>query len=328
MSKRMDELNEMKNVKAPEALKERTLAAAREMRRAEHQSVPQHLAPAPRRGFGMAKRILAVACALGVIVGGTAVWQLQHTGVSPENAVAQSITNAFGFVAYAADTNEIRQALDSRIVFDDGAGVNSEEMGFFSGCLFRVTGENIKTVSATMDKGGLYRAKTFTDIDKAELYEMLRAGDAALREGKSSPEVMAKVAVDSRLAGADVVMPHGTDDTWFADACWKLENGFTEAYDRDTSYGFWAEPQPFDEDTDMRAWWHSTIDQFEGAKLTVTVTFHDDTQQSQTLTLHTGKLEVAFAENGGDRHLTGKVLTDEEAQTMPYVYGVYADIAK
>lgn len=329
MNKRIDELNEMKNVKAPEALKERTLAAAREMCRAEQQSVPQHLAPAPRRSFGMAKRILAAACAFGVIVGGTAVWQSQRTGETPEDAVAQSISNAFGFVAYAVDTSEIRQPLDSRIVFDDGAGTDSEEKGFFSGCLFRVTGDNIKTVSATMDKGGLYRAKTFIDIDKDELYEMLRAGDSALRDGKSAAPAIAENAADPRLAGADLVMPYGTEDgAWYTDACWKMENGFTEVYDPDTSYGFWAESRPFDEEADMREAWHSSIDQFEGAKLTVTVTFNDDTQQSQTLTLHTGKLEVEYPEDGSGRRFTGKVLTEEEAKTMPYSYGVYADITK
>lgn len=329
MKKRMDEMQEMKNIKAPETLKERTLAAAREMRRAEQQSVPQHLTPAPRRSFGMAKRILAVACAFGVIVGGTAVWQSQRTGQSPQDAVAESISNAFGFVAYAADKSEIQQQLDSKIVFGDGAGTDSLDKGFFSGCLFQVTGENIKTVSATIDKGGLYRAKTFADIDKKEIYDMRAAGDAALRAGGSSAEAMAQAAVDSRLAGADLVMPYGTeeDGEWFADVCWKLENGFTEAYDPDASYGFWAESQPFNEEEDLQQAWHSSIDRFEGAKLTVTVTFTDGTQQTQTLTLHTGKLEVEFPEDGSGRRLTGKVLTEDEAQEMPYVYGVYADIA-
>ena len=62
----------MKSIKAPEALKQRTLAAAREERRGEGQAAPQHLAPAPRRSFGMVKRILAAACAFGVVLGG--VW--------------------------------------------------------------------------------------------------------------------------------------------------------------------------------------------------------------------------------------------------------------
>ena len=61
--KNMNELHDLQDMKAPEQLKQRTLAAAREARRAEQQDAPQHLAPAPRRRFGMAKRILAAACA-------------------------------------------------------------------------------------------------------------------------------------------------------------------------------------------------------------------------------------------------------------------------
>ena len=71
--KNMNELRKLQDMKAPEELKERTLAAAREARRAEQADAPQHLMPAPRRRFGVAKRILAAACAFGVIVGGTAV---------------------------------------------------------------------------------------------------------------------------------------------------------------------------------------------------------------------------------------------------------------
>ena len=38
-----------------------------------------------------------------------------------------------------------------------GSGADDPDKGFFSGCLFKVTGENIKTVSATIDRGAVYR---------------------------------------------------------------------------------------------------------------------------------------------------------------------------
>ncbi len=125
--------------------------------------------------------------------------------------------------------------------------------------LFRVTDENIKTVRAEIDRGGLYRSRTFTNIDKAELYAMQRAGDAAFRAGERAPEAMAKTEVDNRLVGADVVMPYGTDDRWVTTACWKLENGFTETYGPDISYDFWAEYPLVDEDTDMVEWYDGPI---------------------------------------------------------------------
>ena len=103
--KNMDELRAWQDMKAPEALKQRTLEAAREARRAEQADAPQRTAPAPRR-FGMAKRILAAACAFGVIVGGTAVWRAQATGQSAGEAVAEAVAHSFDIVAYAADTGE------------------------------------------------------------------------------------------------------------------------------------------------------------------------------------------------------------------------------
>ena len=332
--KNISEFRRLQDMKAPEELKQRTLEAAREMRREEQQTTPQHLAPAPRR-FGMAKRILAAACAFGVIVGGTAVWRAQGSGQSTGDAVAEAVAHSFGIVAYAADTGETIAPKDSKVVFDDGAGVDSLEDGFYSGCLFKVTGENIATVSATMDRGGLYRTRTLQDFDVNAYYQMAEAADEALRNGASSASAAAEAASDPRLEGADVVMPYSlTDDAetgsanteWFADACWKLENGFVDEYDPDVSYGFWAEPKPYDENADLRESWHARIDEFDGATLTVTVTFTDGTTDTQTLTLHTGKLGVVYKDDTSGPQLTGEVLTDEQAQTQGYLYGVYAEM--
>ena len=324
----------MKNIKAPDELKQRTLAAAREARRAARQAEPQHLAPAPRRRFGTAKRVLALACAFAVVVGGTAVWKSRTSGQPAADAVAETVAHSFGIVAYAADTGETIAPKDSKIVFDDGAGKNSPDDGFFSGCLFRVTGEQIEAVSASIDRGGLYRAKTLQELNYEEYCKMAAAADKALRAGENSSAAAAEAASDPRLAGADEVMLFGSGETddlsemeWYADVCWKLENGFTEDYDPEVSYGFWAEPQPFDETVDIRQAWHDRIDEFDGATLTVTVTFTDGTQQTQTLTLHTGKLGCEYVDGKNGPQLTGEVLTDEQAETQGYIYGVYAEIA-
>ena len=272
------------------------------------------------------KRILAAACAFGILAGGAAI-----RTQTPDGAGGAAVSHSFGLVAYAADTGETMEPKNSTIVFADGAGVDDSEQGFFSGCLFRVTGDNIATVSASIDQGALYRTKTLTDFDTESYYQMASAADAALRDGKSSAAAAADAIADPRLEGADVVMPYGLGDTedemqWCAEVCWKLENGFEEPYDPDTSYGFWAAPEQMEETADLREAWHSRIDTFEGAKLTVTVTFTDGAQQTQTMTLHTGKLAVTYPDSGSGRQLTGEVLTDEQAQTEGYVYGVYAQM--
>ena len=310
--KNMDELRAWQDMKAPEALKQRTLEAAREARRAEQADAPQRTAPAPRR-FGMAKRILAAACAFGVIVGGTAVWRAQATGQSAGDAVAEAVAHSFGIVAYAADTGEEIAPKDSRIVFDIGSEIGSlgmmRDTGFFSGQLFKVTGENIQTVSASIDKAGLYRMRSFA-IGEEEVN--------AFFDG-----------TDPRAKGSDDVTAGSPDGKqMYAEVLWKLGSSFTEAYDPNTIYGLFGTPKPITKSHDVQAEWHSWIDEFDGATLTVTVTFTDGTTDTQTMTLHTGKLGCEYVDGEIGPQLTGEVLTDAEADAQGYVYGVYAELTE
>ena len=199
--------NELKDIKAPQELKERTLAAAREARKLTNE--PLHAVP--RHPWGMAKRLLAAACAFGIVLGGTAVYRTHNgTAQTGSAAVADAISHTFGFAAYAADTGELRQPKDSKIVFDTGSGADDPEKGFYSGCLFKVTGENIKTISATIDKGAVYRTKTVKDTS-ADRDEWVRS----MHQG-TNPE----------LDGADRIMVWGSDEMhMYADLCWKLDNG-------------------------------------------------------------------------------------------------------
>ena len=300
--------NELKDIKAPQELKERTLAAAREARKLTNE--PLHAVP--HHPWGMAKRLLAAACAFGIVLGGTAVYRT-HNGTAQTGsvAVADAISHTFGFAAYAADTGELRQPKDSKIVFDTGSGADDPEKGFYSGCLFKVTGENIKTISATIDKGAVYRTKTVKDTS-ADRDEWVRS----MHQG-TNPE----------LDGVDRIMVWGSDEMhMYADLCWKLDNGFIDAYDPDTSYGLWLSSQPGTTDDDLQDSWHAAVDGFEGAKLTVTITFTDGSEQTRSMTLHTGKLGVEYKDDTSGPSLTGEVLTDEQAAAEGYIYGVYADI--
>lgn len=299
----MNMWDEMKNIKAPDELKARTRAAVRE----EKGRVRQ---PARSMRGGM-KRLLAAACAFAVVLGGAALHGRQ-TGSDPVTDIAHT----FGLVAYAADTGEMRQPKDSRIVFDYGSGADDPDKGFFSGCLFKVTGENIKTVSATIDRGAVYRTKTVRDTS-ADRDEWVRT----MHQG-TNPE----------LDGADTVMVWGNGseegaEQMYADLCWKLDNGFTDEYDPDASYGLWLPSEPSeDENADLQQEWHENVDRLEGTKLTVTVTFADGSTQTRTMTLHTGKLAVEYKSEASGPSLTGEVLTDEQAAAEGYIYGVYAEL--
>ena len=324
--KNMDELRAWQDMKAPEALKQRTLEAAREARRAEQADAPQRTAPAPRR-FGMARRILAAACAFGVIVGGTAVWRAQATGQSAGDAVAEAVAHSFGIVAYAADTGEEIAPKDSRIVFDFSGGGgypigDGEQCDFYSGCLFRVTGDNIQTVSAETDRGNFYRHKK--DIQISSSLEERRA---AL--DKTLPAVQGAEYVQ---LSSPALEPDAPDAIWYVDADWPLENAFSEQYDPEAFYGFrTVVPTSLmlsDNSADLQKSVHNRIDCWDGATLTVTVTFTDGTTDTQTMTLHTGKLGCEYVDGEIGPQLTGEVLTDAEADAQGYVYGVYAELTE
>ena len=250
--------------------------------------------------------MLAAACAFAVVLGGAALHGRQ-TGSDPVTDIAHT----FGLVAYAADTGEMRQPKESKIVFDCGSGADDPDKGFFSGCLFKVTGENIKTVSASIDNGAIYRTKTVKDTsdDRDEWVRSMHQG--------TNPE----------LDGADRIMVWGSDEMhMYADLCWKLDNGFTDEYDPDVSYGLWLPSRQESEDDDLQDSWHKSVDGFEGAKLTVTVTFADGSTQTRTMTLHTGKLGIEFHDDTSGPQLNGEVLTDEQAAAEGYIYGVYAEL--
>lgn len=295
----MNMWDEMKNIKAPDELKARTRAAVREEKGRARQPV--------RSMRGGMKRLLAAACAFAVVLGGAALHGRQ-TGSDPVTDIAHT----FGLVAYAADTSEMRQPKDSRIVFDCGSGADDPDKGFFSGCLFKVTGENIKTVSATIDRGAVYRTKTVKDTS-ADRDEWVRT----MHQG-TNPE----------LDGADRIMVWGSDEMhMYADLCWKLDNGFADEYNPDVSYGLWLPSEPSeDENADLQQEWHENVDRLEGTKLTVTVTFADGSTQTRTMTLHTGKLAVEYKSEASGPSLTGEVLTDEQAAAEGYLYGVYAEL--
>ena len=79
-------------------------------------------------------------------------------------------------------------------------------------------------------------------------------------------------------------------------------------------------------ENDLQDSWHKSVDGFEGAKLNVTVTFTDGSEQMQSMTLHTGKLAVEYKGEASGASLTGEVLTDEQAAAEGYIYGVYAEL--
>lgn len=286
------------NLSVPAGLNERVIRAARQ------QAMPAAGRRTQRR---LLPRVLCAACALALVLTGLYLRPVSHSdpavpGTGPA-APVQGISSGytFGITAYAAETGKTTSMTDGKLALDTGNGVSSPEIGAYTGCLFRLTGDNIQTVTASIDRGGFYSQVTRHDLTDAEMTELLQAQE----RGEIPPTSLTR----------------NDDGVWYMDELKALGSSFTQNYDPQTSYGFWVPPAelPVDGGGDLREEAHRSIDTFDGATLTLTVTFTDGTTQTQALTLHTARLKVVY-EDDGTQTLLPEIADPQE----PYLYSVYA----
>ena len=207
---------------------------------------------------------------------------------------------AFGLTAYAAETGEtVLPNANGALALTSGTGIASEETGHYTGCLFQVTGEGIETVSLSVDRGGLYRSETRTGLTDGEVRRLFQQQERG--------ELVCDVY------GEDENAPMN------AEVMTALGAGVTERFDPEVRYGFWVPAYEADPDADLRQAAWDSIDTFDGAKLTVTVTFADGGEQSKTYTLSTGRLRVEYSEDGR-RTMLPQLAGDKES----FAYGIYA----
>ena len=271
----------MEQIGVPKELESRVLSAAR------RQAAPR---TAPRRGGRLLRGAVCAACALALVLG--------TVRLVPREGAA--LDYAFGLTAYAAETGEtVLPNANGALALTSGTGIASEETGHYTGCLFQVTGEGIETVSLSVDRGGLYRSETRTGLTDGEVRRLFQQQERG--------ELVCDVY------GEDEDAPMN------AEVMTALGAGVTERFDPEVRYGFWVPAYEADPDADLRQAAWDSIDTFDGAKLTVTVTFADGGEQSKTYTLSTGRLRVEYGEDG-TRTMLPQLAGDEE----PFVYGVYA----
>ena len=203
--------------------------------------------------------------------------------------------------AYAADIGEtIVPNANGGLALRSGTGIWDPLQGYFTGCLFQVTGENLQKVTLSVDRGGLYRSETRKALSNDEVQ--------ALWQAEENGELVCSVY------GADEGAPMN------ADVMTALGSDVTVDYDSSASYGFWVPPEelPTASDDMKQDTWDS-IATFNGAHLTVEATFLDGKTESRTYTLSTGRLRLDRYENG-----TWTVLPQLAGDEEAYVYGIYA----
>ena len=288
----------MEDISVPKELNGRVLRTARQ--RGAEQTGPKRLAK--RNWRPVLRGAVCAACALALVVGTVHLRPAEESGEQPGGSPVMTLDYSFGLTAYAAETGEsIRPNANGGLALLCGSGVADEENGGFTGCLFQVTGENIQTVSLSVDRGGLYRSETRTGLTTEEVRKLWQSEEAG--------DLVCNVYGESEDAPMN------------AEVMTALGAGCTEDYDPEVNYGFWVPPGNMvkDPDLDLREEAWANIDVFDGARLTVTVTFADGGEQSKTYTLSTGRLWVEYDEHGILTVLP-QLAGDEES----WIYGVYA----
>lgn len=303
----------VENICVPDGLEERVLSASRRK--------------GTRHGFGCAaegrfrpvmRAAVCAVCALALVLGSVhlrtpaapadsapAGGNPQITGQEEAPGVLP-LSLSFGLTAYAAGTGEAYPAReDGAIAFSVGEGMTNPGEGDFTGCLFQVAGENIASVSLSIDRGGLYRYRRLDNLTEEEMMD--------LRQRMGTPE-LATAAISQR-----------DDGTWYMPEMSLLGERAEENYDPETLYGFWVSPEDMAWNTGLGITTEAQMDAdyFDGAALTVTAVFENGQERTQVYRLHSGELKVEFAEDNTITVLP-EPLSPEELRDNHFVYGIYA----
>ena len=286
----------MEDISVPPKLNNRVLRAARQ-RGTEQTGLKRR---EKRNWRPVLRGAVCAACALALALGTVHLRPAGESAEQPGATPVMTLDYSYGLTAYAAETGEtVTPNANGGLAFDSGSGMAGEEIGHYTGCLFQVTGEGIETVSLTVDRGGLYRSETRTGLTTEEVRKLWQAEEA----------------------GGPVCNVYGKDEDgpMNAEVMTALGSSVTEDFAPEGRYGFWVPEYHEDPDADLRQAAWASIDTFDGARLTVTVTFADGGEQSKTYTLSTGRLRVEYHEDGTLTMLP-QLAGDEE----PFVYGIYA----
>ncbi len=309
-----DYRNLMEHIQPPAGLNDRVLSAARRQAVApEETSVSRRLLPHDRRP--VLRVAVCAACALALVVGSVTLGPVKvKESEADGTAVTALPTFSFGLTAYAAETGgSYGTNANGGLAFSTAGGskwISGE--GHYTGCLFQVQGGDIQTISLAIDRGELYRSRTLTDVPKDEVRGFLEAeanGTEHPFSGREGDGVIGSISGEEEEGPMtmEVVTALGTS--------------VTEDYDPEVRYGFLI-PDTGDVDWsgDPRTANQESIDQLDGARLTVTVTFADGSEQSKTYTLSTGRLKVVYDTD----HPGGTLLPQLAGEEDPWIYGVYA----
>ena len=283
----------MDRISVPENLPHRVLQAVR-------QETGSGVAFPRRRSRPALRAAVCMACALALALSAVRLTVRPEDAGDVSPALLPQLADTFGLTAYAAELDTVlRPNANGGLALLSGSGLQDPQQGQFTGCLFQVTGEHIQKVTLFVDRGGLYRSEMRTELSQEE-EQALAAGELVC--------TLSGTSEDGPL-DAEVMTVLGSEAT--------VEE------DPSVRYGFWLPAEAVPESTgDLKQDFWNGIDYFDGAHLTVEVTFTDGTSQSKTYTLSAGRLRTEQTADGTWTVLPQ--LAGEQTDDTPFVYGIYA----
>lgn len=304
-------LASQKDVHAPEQLKERTLELLDDNDTALASAA---LEPARKQrfmGIGRKPFCRIAACLALAALGFGAVQVMMHANGGAADVGALETSNLdFTVKAYAAGTQSPLAAGDNgMIVFGHTSDLSQnspewDDNGTYTGCLFKVEAEGVKTVQAHISKGMLYRYDTQNvsyASDSELLWEALtwKPLKRGLGEHLSAYD---KVAVGIANDGLSKDDPNKTYQVQMSKRLGQTAELNYDEGDEGAYFGLWTdEVGDSDASDDSKCDQFGTISNaFEGAELTVTVTFEDGRTSTQVINLHAGNFLADWNDGGGE----------------------------
>lgn len=260
-------------------------------------------ASAPKQRTLRWKPALACSCVLAAAL-------VAIAGMTTGQPQSQMPAGTFGFVAYAADqesgpSTATRLSDTDFLALDQGHGYGSASGYVFSGTLLRVVDPNVKKLDFSIDKGQIY-----CDREYAYIRNDQASGNAG-PDGTPGPdesqieEILQKEGVPDD-AYTRITPDETMDGHWHIVTHKALGSHVTVDYQQGDAFGFGMTPEMAKsaapaEDQDLKESWADWLHYFDGATLTVTATFADGTQKTETKHLTSGYLkeeEVAVTPGG------------------------------
>lgn len=330
----------MNNTEAPSRLSNHVLQQAREQKDLPNETVScRSTANQPTAQILSLKRTrvkgfaLAACTVFALGMGALILSPLMATHSTNSNSTEQP-TNAipepfnFSVKAYADSTNTLLSfGADGSIVFDRNTyGALPQKPayyteGYFTGCLFRIEGEDVVSATASIDRGQLYSytAEEFVKSDDPDrwaealrwkpsqagqegfyrTYDFVQPQDTNDGLDRTNPDKLCRVALSTLM---------GQSTTLDSEELAAMSSG-------NYSLGIWTN-EDFPDIAGPEGMFN-VLDTLDGAHLTVTLTFTDGSTSTKIIELHSAdmKFQLVPAQHSGTQVL----------QVMPELADASAD---